>query len=177
MRHNRARGSLFTTPRKVVVENNNFESIAGSAILLAGDANGWYESGGCQDVLIHNNIFRDNLTSRFQFTEAIISIYPEIPDLIGQKEYYHRNVKIDGNRFETFDVPLVFAISAKDLTFSDNKVSYNNLFASWKKPPFILKHCERVVVSNNKVTSAGNPVKWTDKDVSSSDGTKSVKVK
>ncbi|MBQ9759434.1 MAG: NPCBM/NEW2 domain-containing protein, partial [Opitutales bacterium] len=45
VRNNRARGALFTTPRKVVVEDNVFKNVAGSAILLAGDAQGWYESG------------------------------------------------------------------------------------------------------------------------------------
>ena len=41
---NRARGLLISTPGKVVVENNFFAS-SGSAILIAGDANYWYESG------------------------------------------------------------------------------------------------------------------------------------
>lgn len=47
---NRARGLLVTTPGKVLIENNVFES-SGSAILIAGDANGWYESGAvrCAD--------------------------------------------------------------------------------------------------------------------------------
>lgn len=118
VRHNRARGSLFTTPEKVLVENNTFEAIAGSAILLAGDANGWYESGGCHDVLIRKNTFTDNLTSRFQFTEALISIYPEVPDLKGQKDFYHRKVRIEDNTIETFDVPLVFAMSTEGLSFT-----------------------------------------------------------
>src|SRR5262249_51447385 len=108
---NRARGALFTTPHPVLVEYNRFEDIAGSAILLPGDANGWYESAGCQDVAIRNNVFRNNLTSRFQFTEAILSFYPEIPDLKGQTEYYHRKVRIENNTFETPDIPLLFAIS------------------------------------------------------------------
>lgn len=159
VRNNRARGSLFTTPLPVIVEGNTFETIAGSAILLAGDANGWYESGACHDVVIRNNTFKNNLTSRFQFTEAIISIYPEIPDLKGQKQYYHRNVRITGNTFETFDVPLVFAISTDGLTFSNNKVVYNNDYRAWKKPPFILRKCKNVKVTGNTVSHA--PVKWT----------------
>ena len=75
----RARGVLVTTPGKVVIENNIFES-SGSAILISGDANGWYESGAVKDVMIRNNTFNEAcLTSMFQFCEAIISIYPEIP--------------------------------------------------------------------------------------------------
>lgn len=165
VRHNRARGSLFTTPRRVLVENNRFESIAGSAILLAGDANGWYESGGCQDVLIRKNTFTDNLTSRFQFTEALISIYPEVPDLDGQTDYYHRNVRIEDNVFNTFDVPLVFAISTDGLAFRRNEVTYNKNFPGWNKPPFILRRCANFTQGGNKVTRDGMPVTWSDKDI------------
>ncbi len=163
--NNRARGSLFTTPKPVLVEDNRFEDIAGSAILLAGDANGWYESGACHDVVIRKNLFKDNLTSRFQFTEGLISFYPEIPDLKGQKEYYHRNVKIEDNTFETFDVPILFGISTQGITFRGNKVTYNDKFPSWKKPPFILNRCDQVEISNNSVTRDGKPVQWTAADV------------
>ena len=167
VRHNRARGSLFTTPEKVLVENNTFESIAGSAILLAGDANGWYESGGCHDVMIRKNKFTDNLTSRFQFTEALISIYPEVPDLKGQKEFYHRKVRIEDNTIDTFDVPLVFAMSTDGLSFTGNKVNYNKHFPAWNKPPFIMRRCENIVIENNNVTRDGKPAKWDEKDVKS----------
>ncbi len=165
IRNNRARGALFTTPRPVRVERNRFETIAGSAILLAGDANGWYESGGCEDVLIRDNVFRDNLTSRFQFTEALISAYPEVPDLAGQTAHYHRHVRIEGNTFETFDVPLLFAISTRGLTFRDNQVTYNQNYPSWNQPPFILRRCAEVDISNNRVLRNNQPVRWSPADV------------
>jgi hypothetical protein len=93
VKHNRARGTLFTTNQPVLVENNTFDTIAGSVILLAGDANGWFESGACHDVLIRKNKFINNLTSRFQFTEALIVAYPEVPDLKAQTKRYHSNVR------------------------------------------------------------------------------------
>jgi hypothetical protein len=34
----------MSTPGEVLIEKNTFES-SGSAILIPGDANGWYESG------------------------------------------------------------------------------------------------------------------------------------
>jgi hypothetical protein len=163
VRNNRARGSLFTTPKSIIVEDNTFETIAGSAILLAGDANGWYESGACHDVLIRNNTFKNNLTSRFQFTEAVISIFPEIPDLAGQTEYYHRNVRIEGNTFDTFDVPLLFAISTKGLSFTNNRISYNDDYPGWGKPPFILRRCSDVEVINNTVSNAPEP--WSKSNI------------
>ena len=50
---------------------------------------GRYETGACRDVTIRRNRFVNALTSLYQFTEAVISIYPEIHDLEGQKEYFH----------------------------------------------------------------------------------------
>lgn len=154
VKNNRARGTLFTTNKPVLVENNRFEDIAGSAILLAGDANGWFESGACHDVLIRKNRFVNNLTSRFQFTEGIISVYPEVPDLKSQTKRYHSNVRIEDNDFVTFDVPLLYAISTDGLSFTGNRVTYNAAHPSWKKPPFILKGCERVNISGNTVVNA-----------------------
>ena len=161
VRNNRARGALFTTPRSVWVEDNLFERVAGSAILLAGDANGWYESGACADVRIRRNRFRDNLTSRFQFTEALISIYPEVPDLAGQTEYYHRNVRIERNVFETFDVPLLFAISTRGIQFRGNQIIYNRNYPGWNKPPFEFRRCADVDIAGNQVTQDGQPVRWS----------------
>lgn len=165
VRNNRARGSLFTTPKPVLVENNRFINSSGSAILLAGDANGWYESGACHDVLIRKNLFRDNLTSRYQFTEALISVYPEVPDLKGQRDFYHRNVRIEDNVFETFDVPLVFAISTDGLSFRRNTVKYDRKYPGWSRPPFILRRCAGIVISDNTVSRDGAAVKWTLSDV------------
>ena len=152
VRNNRARGTLFTTPRPVLVENNTFDKSSGSALLLAGDANGWYESGACGDVVVRGNTFRNNLTSRYQFTEAILSFYPEIPDLKGQPNYYHRNVRIEHNTFETFDVPLLYAISTDGIVFRDNTVTYNRDYPGWKQPPFTFRHCAGVLIEGNRVS-------------------------
>ena len=108
IRNNRARGSLFSTPRQTVVENNVFDHTSGTAILLCGDCNGWFETGACRNVLIRKNKFINSLTNMFQFTNAIISIYPEIPDLASQRKYFHSDIVIDANEFITFDRPLVY---------------------------------------------------------------------
>ena len=161
VRNNRARGTLFTTPRKIVIENNNFDHSSGSAILLAGDAQGWFESGACEDVTIRNNRFTNNLTSRYQFTEAIISIYPEVRQLRDQKAYYHRNVLIENNEFNTFDVPLLFAISTQNLLFKNNKVTYNQDFKGWGRKPFSFKRCSSIRIVGNAVEPKRN---WTLQD-------------
>ncbi len=145
VRHNRARGALFTTPEPVLVEHNHFDWSSGSAILLAGDAQGWYESGACRDVTIRHNTFDHCLTSLFQFTDAIISICPEVKQPAAQKECYHRNIRIEHNRFLTHRVPLLSAISAEGLIFRDNEVLYDNAAPSlFGGKPYRIRHCEGV---------------------------------
>ncbi|MBQ8516036.1 MAG: right-handed parallel beta-helix repeat-containing protein [Akkermansia sp.] len=142
VRSNRARGSLFTTPKPVVVEGNKFIGSSGSAILLAGDAQGWYESGRCRNVVIRNNLFEHNLICRYQFTEGIISIYPEVKEPASQKERYHENILIENNTFITHRVPLIYAISADNIIFRNNKVTVDDKYAPMHDgKPFILKHC------------------------------------
>ena len=105
IRNNRARGALFSTPKKVICEDNTFDHTHGTAILLCGDCNGWYETGACKEVIIRNNKFINSLTAQYQFTNAIISIYPEIPNLEEQEKFFHSGIVIEGNTFETFDRP------------------------------------------------------------------------
>ena len=140
VRHNRARGALFTTPRPVRVIGNHFDHTHGSAILLAGDAQGWYESGACRDVLIQGNTFRHGLTGLYQFTDALIAICPEVRAPGAQKQRYHSNVRIIGNHFITHRVPLLSAISAEQISFTGNKVEYHDIYpAQHGGKPYLLK--------------------------------------
>ncbi|MCS2311161.1 right-handed parallel beta-helix repeat-containing protein [Phocaeicola vulgatus] len=129
IRNNRARGSLFSTPRKTIVENNLFDHTSGVAILLCGDCNGWFETGACRHVIIRKNRFVNALTNLFQFTNAVISIYPEIPDLKGQQQYFHGGpeggIVIEDNEFETFDAPILYAKSVDGLVFRNNTIKLN----------------------------------------------------
>lgn len=129
IRNNRARGSLFSTLRKTIVENNLFDHTSGAAILLCGDCNGWFETGACRHVIIRKNRFVNALTNLFQFTNAVISIYPEIPDLKGQQQYFHGGpeggIVIEDNEFETFDAPILYAKSVDGLVFRNNTIKLN----------------------------------------------------
>ncbi|MGM9759509.1 MAG: alpha-1,3-galactosidase B [Parabacteroides sp.] len=142
IRNNRARGSLFSTPRPTVVQYNLFDHTSGTAILLCGDCNGWFETGACHDVLIRRNRFVNSLTNMFQFTNAIISIYPEIPDLEHQQQYFHSNIVIEENDFETFDQPIVYAKSVDGLVFRRNTIQQNNDYPAfhWNNHRFLLEH-------------------------------------
>ncbi len=126
VRNNRARGALFSTPCKVTVADNVFDHVAGTGVLLCGDCNGWYETGACCDVEIVRNTFVNSLTNLFQFTTALVSIYPEIPCLSGQTTYFHRNITIADNVFKTFDQPIVYAKSVDGLTIVNNKIETTN---------------------------------------------------
>ncbi len=155
IRNNRARGTLFSTPKRTVVENNLFDHTSGTAILLCGDCNGWFETGACREVIIRGNTFINSLTNMFQFTNAIISIYPEIPNLKEQKKYFHGGdaggILIEGNTFETFDTPIVYAKSIDGLTFRGNTIIQNEDFTPlhWNKHRFLFERARNVTIVDN----------------------------
>ena len=159
IRNNRARGALFSTPQKVVVEKNLFDHTSGTAILLCGDCNGWFETGACRNVIIRKNRFVNSLTNMFQFTDGIISIFPEIPNLQAQSKYFHggngTGVVIEDNVFETFDAPIVYAKSLDGLVFRGNKVVQNNDFAPfhWNKHRFLLDRVKNVTIEKNEFSN------------------------
>lgn len=150
----RARGILISTPGKVLIENNIFES-SGSAILIAGDANNWYESGAVKDVVIRKNKFLDPcMTSMYQFCEAIISIYPEIPKLNNTTKPFHRNITIEENEFHPFDYPVLYAKSVGGLKFNNNTLIKSDRFKPFhsRKFTFSFEACRKVEINSNIFT-------------------------
>ncbi|MEI7910938.1 MAG: hypothetical protein WCK77_14985 [Verrucomicrobiota bacterium] len=148
----RARSLLVSTPGRVVIENNDFVS-SGAAILIAGDANHWYESGAVSDVVIRGNRFHPScLTSWFEFGEGIISICPIIPKLDPGKPFHH-NIRIENNRFDGFDYPLLYARSVDGLAFRDNSIRHNTLYQPWqgRKSMLTFEGCKAVEVSGNQL--------------------------
>ena len=164
IRNNRARGTLFSTPKRTVVEDNLFDHTSGTAILLCGDCNGWYETGACRDVLIRRNRFVNSLTCMFQFTNAVISIYPEIPNLNGQKAYFHGGkknaIRIVNNEFESFDHPLLYAKSIDGLLWKGNTISHNEDYAPfhWNNSSVLLERATNVKIDNT-FYDCGNELK------------------
>lgn len=118
--HTSTRGTLVSTPRKVVIEDNDYIRTGMSAILISGDANGWYESGAVKDVLIRNNRFI-GCTRNGGHHGAVISIEPtnKVDD---PQHPVHSGIKIVGNRFETWGNDPVYAYSAGDVLMEDNEI-------------------------------------------------------
>lgn len=117
----RARGVLVSTPKQVYIADNYFET-AGSAILISGDSNQWFESGECNNVEICNNVFTSRcLTSKYQFCNGVISICPVIP-IPDIEKPYHKNIRITDNVFDAGDEPVLYAYSCADLRFLNNRI-------------------------------------------------------
>lgn len=149
----RARGILVSTPKKIVIENNVFSS-SGSAILIAGDVNSWYESGAVTDLLIKGNKFLSStMTSNYQFCEAIISLFPEVPVMNEKTPTYHRNIRIIDNEFHVYDYPVLFAQSINGLKFENNKLirSYDFKPFHFRKASFSLIGCKNVSIRKNEI--------------------------
>lgn len=144
-----ARGILVTTRRKVLIERNVFYRTGMHAILIANDANGWFESGPVEDVTIRHNEFIECAYNNGQ-QNYTISIEPEIRKAAANY-YVHRNIRITDNQFAQYDHPVLFVRSTEGLTFSGNMVRRTALFpVSRKRPNIVLENCRHVKIADNK---------------------------
>jgi hypothetical protein len=158
LKKHRARGILVTTPGDVIIENNYFRT-AGTAILLEGDIDHWFESGANTNVQIRNNVFEDCLTSgnrsgnRWEWGEAVITITPSHRPLSEKTEPYHRHVVIRNNVFKVFDAPLVHARSVRGLQFVENEVIKTDTYPpyTWQKSAFLLDGCRETLIRDNRI--------------------------
>jgi len=148
----RARGVLLSTPRRSIIEECLFRS-SGAAVLIAGDANQWYESGAVTDLLICNNIFESScLSSSYQFCEGIISIFPEIPEVDGDVPF-HSNIRIVMNTFHAFDYPVLYALSTEGVVFRDNTIvrSHDRQPWHWNRNMLNFTACKNVRIEGTRI--------------------------
>ncbi|MCR5751082.1 MAG: sialate O-acetylesterase [Kiritimatiellae bacterium] len=152
-----ARGALFTTHRRVLCECDVFERVANHPILMEGDAREWYESGGCRDVAIRRNVFRDCMKVA---GNGLIHIAPNVHNLAGQRVRYHRNVTIEENEFDQCPASLLYARGVSNIIWRANRVS--------AKPLFDVAECESVKIDemrpsplfrSHMVMQAGKPIR------------------
>lgn len=147
----RARGVLISTPKPVLIAENYFES-SGSAILVAGDSNGWFESGECNDVEIRDNVFTNQcMSTMYQFCEGVISICPVVPEPVISKPY-HKNIRITDNIFDSADTPVLYAYSCGGLTFSRNRIFKSYAADQWCPGDWLVKleYCRDAVLADNE---------------------------
>ncbi|MGN7820622.1 hypothetical protein ACTJJB_10850 [Chitinophaga sp. 22536] len=147
MKRHRARGILVTSPGKVRISNNYFNT-AGSAILIEGDRTVYYESGAVRDVAIENNVFENCYTS--EWGEGVITITPSITPKDSVSPAYHHNIRITGNTFKHYDYALLYARSVDTLVFSSNKIIYTNTYPPFsRKVNVYLDGCRHVTIGDN----------------------------
>ena len=148
-RRNRARGFLISTPGRVLIENNTI-SPGGAGILIPGECQFWYESGAVQNVTIRNNRFLDCNTSAWG--RACIDATPHIPHPGARATPFHRNITIEGNRFETFDNGLLAAWSVDGIRFQNNVLAQTSTYAPFGEQKTALEFClcHNVVIQGNR---------------------------
>lgn len=111
------RGILVTTRRKVGIKGNVFDRMQMSAILVALDAESWYESGKVEEVTIAENHFIEC----GGIEHPVIFISPENTE-VDESTPVHEGIVIKNNRFETGETLVLSAKSTRGLVFSANEI-------------------------------------------------------
>ena len=163
IRENRARGALITTKGKVVIENNYFNSQM-HGILIEGDNNKWYESGGVQDITIRNNTF-DNIGFGNGISYPLYASPLFRPEQrLGDKKFHH-NINFSNNTIKTFNGHVAFGMSIKGLKINNNTIELSNTYPKGSKlPSIILDYCEDVEIENNDYKNFNFPIKIEKKE-------------
>ena len=147
-RANRARGFLISTGGKVLIEENHFHT-PGAAILIAGDANHWFESGAVRDVVIRRNRFEN--CNYGVWGRAAIDINPEIEAAHRAGVRYHRDITIEENTFVAFDARVLRGHCVDGVKVRRNRVEFSTAYPAGGAgaPVFDLTDCSRVEISEN----------------------------
>jgi hypothetical protein len=130
------RGFLLTTRRPILIESNTFVKTAMSAILIADDANSWFESGPVRDVTIRGNRF-------LHCAEPVIAIAPE-NRTAKPEEPVHQNIRILNNDFALNGHSAVSARSTQNLLIQGNRFSTSD-------SPIQTSACTGVTNTENKL--------------------------
>ena len=101
------------------------------------------------------------MAGSYQFTNAVISIYPEIPDLDGQERLFHSGIVVEDNLFEIFDHPLLYAKSTDGIIFRNNKVTYNTKYEPfhWNTHLFFFEKVRNVTLESNHFGKDFDPMR------------------
>lgn len=149
-RRNRARGFLISTPGRVLIEDNVFHT-PGAALLIAGDANHWFESGAVRDVTIRRNRFEN--CNYGVWGRATVDIHPEIEQEHRRPDCYHRNITIEANTFVIFDRRILRAESVDGLRITDNTIERSDAYPRQNEAAelFQIEDCRNVTILRNEI--------------------------
>lgn len=163
IRNNRARSALISTKGKVLIENNVFSSQM-HGILIEGDNNSWYESGGVRDVTIRNNVFENIGYGSGAGYPLYVSPLLTPEQRLGDDQY-HWNVRFTHNRIKSFNGQLCHARSVKGLVLSGNTIEADRTYPNGSALPAIdLDYCKDSIVENNTFAGFGWPIRLEQKD-------------
>lgn len=139
------RGILCTTRKKVLIENNIFDSMTMASIYLSNDCNDWYESGPIRDMTIRNNTFYIRKTTG---KNPAIFIDPIVRSLKASSSAVHENIFIEGNTFYMQHDNVLNAKGTKNLVFRNNTIKKLS-GAKQTIKMFEIKNCTDVLIENN----------------------------
>lgn len=153
IKDHRARNIVLKTPKKIIIENNNFSSMM-SSIFFRGETFFWFESGAVEDVLIRNNHFEYCAYSGME--HAVLNITPRLGKTFDQTELYDRNIRFENNTINTFDSRIVWADRVDGLVIKNNRINHSQT-AKQHYPnaaQFDFSHCNDVLIEKNTFEGA-----------------------
>ncbi|MEC0089572.1 hypothetical protein [Paenibacillus macquariensis] len=121
-----------------------------SAILIANDAESWYESGMVKDVMIRGNRFIECGDSK----NPVIYISPENSD-VSVRLPVHSNIHIENNVIIMKDATILSAKSTQNLTFNNNDITAVGDHSKFTAPIIQLTACSEVTIADNRFIGEG----------------------
>ena len=136
------RAILITTRGKSIIEDNTFFRIPMASILVADDANSWYESGPVTDLTIRNNVF-------IACSSPVISVSPEIKKFNAP---VHSDITITGNQFIGAQPGALNIKASEGILIQKNLFEVSNPDKISENDLIILKNVSDYKVEENKIT-------------------------
>jgi len=138
------RGILLTSRRPAIIEHNRFLNLAGAGVLVADDAESWYESGPVKNLYIINNDF-------ISCGEPAIDIHPENTSFDGP---VHQNIAVRNNKFTLKGTKLLYAKSTTGLIVEHNTIRLTT--GTDTTALFKLDHSVKSKIVGNKIDPITN---------------------
>ncbi|MDY3919309.1 MAG: hypothetical protein SOZ59_09960 [Candidatus Limivivens sp.] len=117
-RNNRGKGVLLNGRGRSLVERNLF-TVPGAAVLMAGDAVRWFESGATGEICIRENQF-EGCGYASDWGRGVIQASPQFQE--GETGVYHKRIQVLDNRFTGNVLPILWMEHVGTVEFRGNDV-------------------------------------------------------